>query len=471
MKYVKLDNIKKRWVLIGLVVWYSIAWSWALQTDSLELTGSKWQGVLNAIFVFIINVAIAVYIMKWMIFFAKSLQKKVSKNFIIPTLLLFFAFADFMVAWVPAALWIGPQGRFDSVLPMGSASFLLIHTPLVYAGRFIGFYGLAGFVWTTVYLIFSKSIRRFWFIPLAALSILSIIGWSVYRTTNGVDFNAKLISETLIDRVPAIKPSKEDLVIFPEYGLEKNTGDKLKERIETNYNPNKKTYFLGSEQVFKGQRFGHENRMAFGNTDDGITDRQDKYRLIPGGEDLPFIMRIILRATNQKATLDYFSINKSVIKGQKQIQPLVMSDSIRVGAALCSSIIAPQDYRAFVREGATVLSNSASLTTFKGSSLFAWEQQSLGRFMAVSNSRYFLQSANSASAYAFDNNGKKIGEVRGKNTIDLSVKTNKQKTFYTIYGELMVLFGGVITLYYLANGYINKKHKPIKTTSKRSRPL
>ena len=468
-----LAKLKKRQYILGLTVWYLLAWSWALQTDSLKLAGSKLQGLILAILTVTINVALSVYVVSLMLRFTKSLETKVPRKLLIPTFLLVFAFADFIVAWVPAILWLGPQGRLDSVLPLGSAAFVLIRTPLVFGARIIGFYGLAAFVWTTIYVLCRKNLRRLAYIPPALLIALSIIGWLAWRTPKGTNFNARIVSETLKQRLPAVIPSKEDLVIFPEYGLEKSSGGNLNyhKRITANTDPSKKTYFLGSEQIYKGGRIGHENRLLFGNTIDGYTNTQDKYRLIPGGEDLPYTLRTLLRATDQVKTLNYFSYAKGVLKGPHQLQPLVMGSSgIRVGAALCSSIIAPQDYRDFVREGANVLTNSASLTTFKGSTVFAWEQQSMGRFMAVANSRYFLQSANSASAYAYDNNGKKLGQVRDIQSLDLSVSTNNQKTLYDDIGEVMVWLGGVIVAYGVIRPLVQRKAKTPKSKSKVPHP-
>src|SRR5690606_29613397 len=115
-----------------------------------------------------------------------------------------------------------------------------------------------------------------------------------------------------------------------------------------------------------------------------------------------------------------------------------------VGAAVCSSIISPRDYRVFAKQGSTVFTNSASLTIFKGSPLFAWQQKSLARFMATANARYFLQSANSARAYALDHNGNTIKEATGIQVLDVTVQNNTRHTFYTRVGEWLVWLGAII---------------------------
>ncbi|MCX6727312.1 MAG: hypothetical protein NTX11_00670 [Candidatus Saccharibacteria bacterium] len=453
-----VSKLKKQPAILGLVVWFSFMWSWALQTDSLELAGSKKQGTILAIIVLIINVSLSVFIVRKFLSIAKITQEHLDAKFYIPALVVIFAFADYAVGWLNAILWIGPQGRIDSLLPIGSASLLVLRTPFIFSTRFIGLYGLSGFVLTIIYLVSQKKYRALSLAPLLVLSLLSIIGWGFYRHPNGTDFKAKIVSETLVQRVPQIVPKDEALVVFPEYGLEKITNKNVDSRIAMDKNDKSPTYFVGSTQLYTRGRIGHQNRMLSGNTRDGITDFQDKYRLIPGGEDLPYIVRTGLRATGQKNTLDYFSFAKSVIKGPVQLKPVDIGNTISVGVAVCSSIIAPQDYRSFALQGATVFANSASLKPFNGSRLFAWQQQSFGRFMAVANSRYFLQSANSATAYAYDNNGSIIGKISSNDTVSILAKTNGTLTLYTHVGEYFVLLGGLTTTFVIIKQYMRGRY-------------
>lgn len=65
--------------------------------------------------------------------------------------------------------------------------------------------------------------------------------------------------------------------------------------------------------------------------------------------------------------------------------------------------------------------------------------------MAVANSRYFMQRANSASAYAYDNNGSEIGKITNNDTLTLNAKTNDTHTLYSLIGESFVVVGGLTT--------------------------
>ncbi len=416
-----------------------------MQTDSLDLAGNKRQGLIIAGITLIINVIISLLLLRQAIRLADRLVGLLGVLKSIILLVPLFAFADFIVAWLLALLWAGPQGQLDSMLPIGSVSFLVLRTPLIFASRLIGFFGLAGFAWTALYLVTNKKFRKFTLLPLVGLVFFSLVGATVFYTKGVQQFRATLVSETLTQRVPSIRPTDQKLVLFPEYGLDEIHQANINDRIRKD-STLPKTYFIGSTQVYKRNQQGHENRLLFGNTQTGFTNAQNKYRLIPAGEDAPYIMQLGLRATGQVGTLEYFEFSKSVIKGKHQLQNYDLRDGVVLGAAVCSSIIAPQDYRHFTKSGATVLANSASLKPFGGSRLFAWMQQSMGRFMAVSNNRYFLQSANSASAYAYNNNGKLLGQQYGVATLTTNFSPISQRTLYTMVGEWMVWLGASVVL-------------------------
>jgi hypothetical protein len=439
-----LQRMKRNRITILLSLWFSSMWSWILFTDTLDLAGNKRQGLIIGILVLVINVALSVFIMRKMITAMDRIFTVYSPYIALALGIPLFALADFLIAWIPALLWIGPQGRFDSILPMSTPTLIFINSPLAFSSRIIGFFGIGGIVWLIAYLISKKRFRMYAIIPTAFLCIISVIGWVMWRSPNGTTFTASVVSESLNQRVDPINTKGTNLIIFPEYGLDKITNENLEDRLNTT--TDRATYFLGSHEFLPKDRVGHFNRLLYGNSKDGIILSQDKYRLIPGGEDLPYILRTGLRASNQKGTLDYFSYAKGTLKGPSQLKMLRMPDGTVVGAAVCSSIIAPEDYRYFARNGATIFSNSASLTIFKGSPLFSWQQKSFAKFMAISNSRYFLQSANSARAYILDNNGKTLAETTGFNVINARVKNNTQKTLYTYIGEHLVVFGAILSL-------------------------
>lgn len=450
-------SVRQKPVMYILLVWFGLSWIWIFNTDMLDLAGSNREGLILATFVYIINVTISTLVM-WKIYKVlnsvyEHLVKSKSSNWLLLLGLPVLALADFLCCWLTAIVWLGPQGQVGNIFPIGSMALPVTATPLRFASRLVGFYGLAAFVWGFLFLLSKKQTRRLCLWPVAILAILSLAGWGMYRTTNGVQLKATVVSESLTKRVPQVDSKKTDLVVFPEYGLDDITNKNFSARLSPSRGKDDAAYFVGSSQIFSQYYTGHINSMIFGNSSQGITQRQNKHRLIPAGEDLPYVIRTLLRATGQKSTLDYFSYSKGVLKGSKQLQPFKINDQVVVGAAVCSSIISPEDYRHFSKSGATILTNSASLGVFNNSPVFSWQQQNLARFMATANSRYFIQSANEASAYVLDSSGNKIVQISGKQTANVTTQTNSNKTFYTYAGEWLVTLGAALslglTLYYV----------------------
>lgn len=425
-----------------------MCWSWTLSTDSLSLSGSHTQGLVIAVIVSLVNVALSTVIMWHGIKFAKMLVATHKPVIAVPISVATLALSDFLVAWLTALIWIGPQGSFDNILPLGSPTLVLINTPFGFGSRIIGFFGLAAFAWLIVILLASKSTRKLALTTTVALALISVIGWLAYLTPTGTSFTATIISETLDERLSALDTSDSKLVIFPEYGLDSISKKTLQTRL---HSKGSKSYFVGSQEQWQPNEASHRNTLLFGNTQQGITQTQNKHRLIPGGEDLSYSAKLIMQVTKQKKLLSFFTFNKAVIKNPEQLQPNRIDSSTSVGAAVCSSIIAPQDYRQFTKAGATVLSNSASLQIFGGTLVFNRQQKSLGKFMAIANARYFLQSANGDRAYALDVNGRTIAEEYGQNSARVTVQNNSKITPYTLIGEWLVwlgtMVGAIIILY------------------------
>lgn len=461
----KIKLVRSHPFVVVLCSWYVLAWSWTFLTDSLDLAGSKIVAMVIAFFVVLLNVLISVNLVVRAFRFLRVKLKDANIWIIFAICLPIFALMDFLVSWLTAIIWLGPQGSVDNVLPLSSPTLILINTPLRYASRFVGFYGLAAFFWLIVFLTIHKKYRRHLKFAVVLVVALSILGWIFYGKTSGREIKASIISESLTEQVGDMANRGSSLVVFPEYGLDESSGASYKTRLSKN-NDGTKTYFLGSKQVFDNRPAGHLNVLMFGNNEGGLLNEQNKYRLIPGGEDLGYVVRTGLRATNQRATLDYFSYAKMVNKGTAPLHPEKIDDNTIIGSAVCSSIISPEDYRTFASQGATLFSNSASLTIFKGSRVFAWQQKSLAKFMATANSRYFLQSANAATAYMLDNNGKQLTEIRGIKAIDVNAKNNLTKTPYTYFGEWLAWIGIFIVFIWLASLLIRHKVKKPKSKKK-----
>lgn len=438
---------------IGLLAFfYFSCWSWIFFTDGISLTKNPKLALGLAVFASTVIILISV---KSVLIFWKIVKKVFdvySTILAVAFALPLFALMDFLISWLTAIVWIGPEGSFDSVLPLSSPAVLVMWTPLRFAARLIGMFGLAAFVWMCLFLLINKQYRKTIWIPIAVVSVLTFLGWAIYRNPNGTTSQATIISESLSQRVEPINNTQSKFVLFPEFGFDNISEDNLSTRIKAESTTN----FIASKRVTNdNDKKEHRNILLFGNTKDGIVKEQDKNRLIPGGEDLSYIGYGLLPLIGQRGTIDYFLSSRSFIKGSKPLEPFMIDNNTVVGAAVCSSIISPRDYRLLSKSGASILSNSASLDIFLGSPVFKLQQKSLAKFMAVSNSRYLLQSANDATAYVIDNNGNQTAETSGINIKEVAYTNNTKKTIYTYIGEWMVIVGSGLLIYLLIQRHKN----------------
>ena len=434
--------LQKNKLNLFVLLWFTLAWSWPLMSQATSITLSPLLGHALAIIVIVTNISISTTLLLCVFSYLDKIFTKQGKVLSLVTSLVVLAFTDFAVAWLTSLIWVGPGSKIDNILPLGSPALLLANTPLGFTSRIIGFYGLAAVFWLVVYLLFKNKIRLAFITTsfFVGLAVVSSIAW---HSANGENINVVIVSEYATDKVPTIDTNNVNLVVFPEYGLDNIDNTSLNKRL---IKSGQKTLFVGSAGYnSNSSNGGHYNTLLFGNSIDGFTDRQDKYRLIPGGENLPYVGRIVLTALGQTEQITALDYNRRVIASKQRLENFSDRD-MTLGSGACSSILSPEDYRRFSKQGATILTNSASLSIFTGSQVFAWQQQSLGKFMAVANARPFLQSANSSTAYAIDHTGRFVAQIRPTDSRVVTIQNNTKKTPYTMLGEVLAISGGLYLL-------------------------
>lgn len=413
----------------AVVVYVGLAWSWLFASSVSELSGSVFTGYLYAMSAFVILVGLTTYIyVKAIIYFHKRfLSSKQPSGWVLPLLFLLWSAVEFIVAHLSALIWIGRDGSFDTVVPLSSFAPLAAHTPLAYLSRLVGFYGLSAVVGLLITVFCLKNLRRFTAMVAGSILLISIGSWLVYRQPDGEAINVLIASERLSEYTN-VPTGNYQLAVFPEYGL--STSLSGAQRLpDAN---SRQVFYVGSKQ--ERADTGHFNTLEFGSSSVGILEARPKSRLIMGGEYLPYFAEFTLKIAGADNNLTYFESLKAVQKGRPNYQPLLVDENTRLGSAVCSSIIAPEDYRKFTTNGATVLTNSASLGIFN-SELFSFQHRGLAKFMAVANARPFLQSSNDADAFAVDHNGRMLARISPTNFEEVSISTNRTITPYSLLGE------------------------------------
>ncbi len=435
-------------LLLVIVFLVGFSWSWLFQSRVTALSNSIVVGYFIALLAFVVFVSFSSYVYyKFIRFFNhKFLAKSNPSPWVLPLLFVLWAGVEFLVVFLSAFVWMGKNGSIDSVLPFAAFTPFVSHTPLVFLVRFLGFHGLSATIVVLLYVGLVEKLRKYIIPTVSVVFVLTVTSWVLYKTPSGTMINAVIVAEKLTEKTDQID-SNHDIIVFPEYGFTGSSSGADRLKISNNKN----TYYVGSKQTSAG--VGHNNILVFGSAKNGDIEQRNKSRLIPGGEYLPYFVDVILNITGAQNTKEYFQILNSVEKGPTNHQPLGADNRFFLGSSVCSSIIQTEDYRKFVQNGATILTNSASLGIF-ASKLFTTQHRGLAKFMAVSNARPFLQSSNDSDAFALDHNGRTIATIQPINSREVKISTNTKRTPYSYLGEWPA-FAGVVTIVIL----ILKKYK------------
>ncbi|HTE22740.1 MAG TPA: hypothetical protein VK674_06950 [Candidatus Limnocylindria bacterium] len=426
---IKNSPIRTRY-LPGIIVVVMGMWSWLFSIRVAALSPSLIIGYFCTLlgFLTIVGITTALFVAVIM-YFAREYQAKAPSPWFPAKLFVVWAAMELGASLLVSVIWIGRNGSLDSVLPFGSFAPLLAFTPFGFLARFVGFHGLsAAFVVLASTLAFKK-LRKYAPMVTGILLVGAVSAWALYRAPVGQPVNVQIVAEQGGASSPL--PSNSDLVILPEYGLNSIKDAKISSKLITN--SDREVFYIGSRrQEVQG---GAQNVLVFGSTRRGVIQERAKTRLIPGGEYLPYLAEIPLRlAGAQKTTLEQFKFARAIEKGTEKATPLAITSDIRLGSGVCASIIAPKDYRGLAKDGATLLTNSAALGAFR-SPLFTLQHEGLARFMAVANSRPFLQSSSDGLAFAIDHNGRLLKKTTPVSSAELTVHSNNKKTPYTYLGE------------------------------------
>ncbi len=423
--------------------WYLFAangflWSWLFLIDDAKLSNSALVGYLTITLVFLTIVSIATAGFWLAIKYLHCSIKRSKRWTAILKVFFVWAFVELAVSWLVAVIWMGRNGSWSTVLPFSSLAPWLAWTPFKYSSRFVGYYGLSASVVTLQFMFTSTTLRRLAYIGPYLLVLLgsNVVGWRWYNRASGETIKVTIVAENLGQPKNIRVPDDSLLVILPEYGLDNYTSKTISQRLHSNGI----FYFVGTQQV-PGPN-GFSNKLIFGSNYAGFTDQQIKSCLIPGGEYLSYSAEVLLKDFS-KSTYDNFQVVRAVVKGHDKPKPFRLGYDIQVGSGACSSIIATEDYRSLVRQGATVLTNSASLDIFRGSRLFNMQHRGLAKFIATANARPFLQSSNNWPAFGLSQNGRQLAQLQPVGHTQVQITNNKTQTVYTHFGDWPAYVGGL----------------------------
>ncbi len=337
-----------------------------------------------------------------------------------------------------AVLAMGPGGSLSPNWNLGNLGTAVAGTPLVYASRFFGLYGL-----TTIAVIANVAIFLFLqkrykpaLVLLSMIFIVTALGWQAYRpSTNLLSVASIHLGKDVKlgqDRAAPDLSKPADIVVMPEYsGF-----------FDSSY----KQYALRNLRArgtivttIEGEGSPNTNQLVYYSADNAFISRQDKTFLIAGGEYVPYIFEGLFRSLKRDYIVDGFNQSEQVRKGNSIEYPVETPSAI-IGGLACSGVVNLSEYRRMSKEGADILVNPASLSLLNTSSLYHAQERYLTRFHSVANARAFVQASRSGESYIRDSDGEIVSFANGDSgLIESSVARNSDRTIYTLTGENLVL--------------------------------
>lgn len=356
--------------------------------------------------------------------------------------------SEYLRSLLFSIFWIGPGGSIGPYWNFGTTGLLAVGTPLRYASRLVGLYGLSFLLVMLAVATVMVCQKRIRYVLLALVPlILSLSGWYLYsgkadgRVTvsavalkAGVDYGYEQRLNSLL------RGKTADTMILPEYSYyyySKNASEKPPLPIYAGLYIDSKADTDTADLPF--------NALQYRSSDGQLLEIQHKSLLVPGGEYVPYLYGMILFYSGNRDIVHYFNSHRAVSKSPSRELPFTYN-GVSYGTLVCSGVLAPTSYRQLTKSGAQILVNSASTSTLGVSGSYYLQADQITGFMAVANDRWFEQSSRGGQSYIKNQNG--VIEVASQNQNDIEVITDSvplrsQRTLYTVCGE-WVLWASII---------------------------
>lgn len=367
-----------------------------------------------------------------------------------------------IIAWGPNST-LGPNWNF------GNFGFAASVSPLVYAGRFVGLFGVSFLVIVTNLCIWWLLHKR-WKLPvllLCGITLLSATGWFAYRHATGPEVRAAALQLGSNDslQIGAIdyhgqlaklaQPKSIDVLVLSEYSDIFNDQSKASDiaAMQQSLRDNNVPIITSRQRSDNNKMY---NTVTVYRSDSSIGYEHDKQFLIPVGEAMPLGYTVIFNLLGQKQAVDTAASGREISKGQEPAHAYKL-DGLWIGSMACSGAISPELYRGLVVDGAQILSNSASLSIFIKAPTYHQQAQQMARFMAVANARPFVQATDGSYSFMLDHNGQWLAKSGQKDLqlLQHNVVTNTRRTVYSLLGEWVVVASIVVVVCQLV--YVYKK--------------
>ena len=379
---------------------------------------------------------------------AKHLNKyKLSESHWIVSLAVLWAASEYARAVIVSIVSIGEGSSIGPYWNYGALGYLGVNLPISFASRLVGLFGLSFLIILVnfgVYKLFTKQYRQSlaWISPVLVLALFGYITYHDNKITLevaaahiGINNTSKPDSLSIQS---AVGDKSYDLAVFPEY-VDPSAGDNL-QILKTSDLINDGGAIVGGRQ--QRETYPSENLLVNFDENGNEVESQEKSFIVPYGEYLPYIVDSVLGWAGLSELSQKFEDQRQVIAGSEQIEPVAYSN-FNLGGQVCSGITSPSLYNYSARQGATILSNSASLAIFAFSPQYHQESLSMAKFHAIANSRPYVQSTYAGQSLILTADGQIVAETKSPSkeiqVISGTVSTRDRRTISSILGDFTIV--------------------------------
>ena len=454
-------SVKQIW-LSGLA-FFAVVVSWLYHIHATDLIPNNFLAIAFLTLTFSIvvgSLSLGFLTFGWGYHRLKIELKQPRALILVPAL---WALSEWARSFIFSIVGMGPGGSLGPHWNFGSLAFAASVTPIGYGGRVIGQFGLSALV-IVLALGLLFLLRKQWRsggMAIGSTVLICLTGWLLSPSANGSTLRVGVLQlddssysdygyqRDLGQLTSPHDPSDPlDLLVLPEYSyLFANKEYKNAEKAALSQITTDKSLIITSQSGEADQ--GRKNLVTFYAPDGRINTQQDKQFLIPAGEYIPYFYEWILVLSGNTSVIGAHQDKNTITSDARAAVPVTYKND-RIGALACSGAIAPDFYRKLTAGGATVLTNSAALSTMGLSSGYYAQARQMASFIAMSTARPFVQSARGADVYVLNSNGK-IAEQSNKpgiHYIEADVTTNKAKTPYVYIGDIgALLLAASIVIY------------------------
>lgn len=227
-----------------------------------------------------------------------------------------------------------------------------------------------------------------------------------------------------------------------------------------------KTYFTKlfatPRLIIAGGRIIDTDQRAYSrtftlNTQHDIVGYYDKRLLTPGGEYLPYPVRLIANLISPNRIGQFGAIRELQV-GHEKTSTVKLGGQFSAAPIICSELTSP-DLSQLTTKGADVIAGMASYGIFHGRLTFIRQNLATARFRAVENNKPVILAANMGRSYVINSRGliDKIAPTGNAQILTGKVAIGGGKSWYNKVSDYPLILGSLVLV--MIGFIIKNKHE------------